>query len=185
CSSSLTTSVLRKVAHEARAGKSNASVLPCSAKRLIQIRLEILDILKPDGEAHAPVEYAKLCALRSVEPLMGSGGGMRDEALGIAEIVADLDDLKRVHEAEGLTLPAFDLEGDHGTTASHLPLGERCLRMIGTPGMEYARCLFAIGEEIGNRRRRIAMPLNTQRQRLQPLEEYPGIERAERRSCML
>ena len=34
------------------------------------------------------------------QPLMRRGGGMRDEALGVAEIVADLEDLERIHEAE-------------------------------------------------------------------------------------
>ena len=37
-------------------------VLPGSAKRLVEIRLEILDILKPNGEADAAVENAEFRA---------------------------------------------------------------------------------------------------------------------------
>ena len=35
------------------------------------------------------------------KPLMRGGRGVRDQALGVAEIVADPEDLERVHEAEG------------------------------------------------------------------------------------
>ncbi len=46
------------------------------------------------------------------EPLMRGRGGMRDQALGVAEIVADLDDAQRVLEAERFRLAAGDLERD-------------------------------------------------------------------------
>ena len=64
---------------------------------------------------------------------------MRDEALGVAEVVRDLDEAQRVLEAEGAGLAALDLEGDHLAAARHLPLGECGLRMVGAAGVEDAR----------------------------------------------
>ena len=36
---------------------------------------------------------------------------MRDQALGVAEVVGDADQLQRIEEAEGRRLAALDLEG--------------------------------------------------------------------------
>src|SRR4029079_8232604 len=98
----------------------------------------ILDVFKPDGEAHAPVENAELGTLLWFQPLMRGGRRVRHEALGVAEIVGDLEDLERVHETEGLALPTLHLESDHWTATRHLPLGELSLRMIVAAGIEYA-----------------------------------------------
>src|SRR6185436_12461723 len=155
------------------------------AKRLVEIGLKILDILKPDGEADAAIDNADLGALLRRQPLMRGGRRVRDEALGVAEIVGDLEDLERVHETEGVTLPTLHLESDHGTAASHLPLGELSLRMIVAPWIEHADDFFSLGEKIGDCRRRRAMALDAQGQRLESLEQHPGVERAERRAGLL
>ncbi len=46
------------------------------------------------------------------EALMGGGRRMGDQALGVAEVVRHVDQLKRVEEVEGRLLAALDLEGD-------------------------------------------------------------------------
>ena len=68
--------------------------LSARAKRLVEIGHQVAHILKPDREPHAVVEDAKLGARLRREPLMRGGGGMGDQALGVAEIVADLEDLR-------------------------------------------------------------------------------------------
>ena len=64
-------------------------------------------------------------------------------------------------------------------------LASACLRMIGAAGIEHARHLRPLGEEIGDRGGRGAVPLDPQRQRLEAFQQHPGIERAERRAGML
>ena len=50
---------------------------------------------------------------------------VRDEALGVAQVVGDLDQPQRVEAAEGAGLAAFDFERDHLAAARHLLFGER------------------------------------------------------------
>src|SRR6476646_5803780 len=71
----------------------------------IQRRQQILDqvvrVLEPGREAHQPVADAELSALRRRQALVGGRGRMRDQALGVAQIVGDADELETVEEAEG------------------------------------------------------------------------------------
>ena len=69
---------------------------------------------------------------------MGRRLRMCNEALGVAEIVGDADDGERVGDPERGSLPASDLEGHDRAAAFHLPLGERCLRMVGAARIERA-----------------------------------------------
>ena len=112
------------------------------------------------------------------QPLMRRRGRMRDEALGVAEIIADLENRERIHEAERALLVALHLEGNHRAAAIHLLQSQLVLRMIASARIEHALNLGTIGEEIGYGSRRGAMSIDPQRQRLQTLEQYPGIERA-------
>ena len=66
---------------------------------------------------------------------------MRDQALGVAEIIADADEPERVLETERRLLAALDLEGDQRRAAAHLLLHDRRLRMIGPAGIDQARNL--------------------------------------------
>ena len=116
---------------------------------------------------------------------MRRGGGVGDETLRVAEVVADLDDLERIHAAEGRILAALDLEGDQRAARRHLPLGERGLRMIGAAGIVDARHVLARGEEIGDGRSRGDVPLDANRKRLETFQQHPGIERTERRAGVL
>ena len=52
-----------KGSHTGLAQARRGPLLLGNAQRLVEIRLEILDILKPDGEADAAVENAELGAL--------------------------------------------------------------------------------------------------------------------------
>ena len=76
----------------------------CVASRLLQRRLQILDqivaVFEPDREPDKALADAEFGARFGRQPLMRGGGGMGDEALGVAEIVGDPRDLQRVERAE-------------------------------------------------------------------------------------
>src|ERR1043165_453394 len=57
--------------------------------------------------------------------------------------------------------------------------------MIVSARIEHALHARLVGEEIGDDSRGGAMPIDTQRKRLQALQQDPGVERAERRSGLL
>src|SRR4029453_13861940 len=62
-------------------------------QRPVEIGREVAHTLKPNRQPYAVVENAKLGPRLGREPLMGRGRGVRDQALGVAEVVADLEDL--------------------------------------------------------------------------------------------
>ena len=68
-----------------------------SAQTCIQRRQQILDqvvgMLKPGGKPHQPIADAEFGALLGREPLMRGRRRVRDQALGVAEIVGDADQL--------------------------------------------------------------------------------------------
>src|SRR5258708_21711657 len=107
---------------------------------------------------------------------------MADQALGVAEIVRDVDDLERVEKAEGGVLAAGDAEGDEGTAALHLARGERGLRMAGKARIGDRRDLGMRLEESGELGGIARLLRHPEIECLQPLQEQPGIERAERRA---
>src|SRR5262249_54126712 len=86
------------------------------SSRLLQRRVQILDqvvgVLESGGEANKAVADPELAACLRRQPLMRRGGGMGDEALGVAEIVGDARELEFVERAERCRLAALDLEAD-------------------------------------------------------------------------
>ena len=62
-------------------------------------------MFEADGNAHQAVADAELGALRRREPLVRGRRRMGDEALGVAEIVADADELERVLKRNAAFLP--------------------------------------------------------------------------------
>src|SRR5580692_8624224 len=102
---------------------------------------QVVGVLEAGGEAQEPVADAELVALRRREALVRGGGRVRDQALGVAEIVADAYQLERVLEAEGAGLAALDLERHQGRAAPHLLERHRGLRMVGAARIDQARNL--------------------------------------------
>src|SRR4051795_7493886 len=72
--------------------------------RLLQRRGQILDqvvrVLKPRREADEALADAERGAVLRLEALMRRRCRMRDEALGVAEVVRDLGELELVEHAE-------------------------------------------------------------------------------------
>src|SRR3954469_5591920 len=78
-----------------------------------QSLLQILDqvgwVLQPDRQADAAGADADRGPLGLGEPLMGTGRGVGDQALAVAEIVGNPDDAQAVHQPESLRLAARDV----------------------------------------------------------------------------
>ena len=68
-------------------------------------------------------------------------GRVRDQGLGVPQVVRDINDLKSVHHFEGLVLAADQLEGHHGPTAIHLLLGKVVLRVRLEPWIDHPQDL--------------------------------------------
>src|SRR3546814_5570406 len=80
---------------------------------------------------------------------------------------------------EGLRLPAFQLEGDDGAAAGHLATGDLGLRMVVAPGIKNPGHARFGGEEVGDGAGVAALALDAQVEGFQPLQQHPGVERAE------
>src|SRR3954452_25470767 len=101
--------------------------------RLLHRRGQILDqivrVLEPRREADEALADAQSGAVLRLQTLMRRRGRMRDDALGVAEIVRDLGKLELVERAERRLLAVRDLEADQRRAAAHLLLSQCCLRM--------------------------------------------------------
>ena len=107
---------------------------------------------------------------------------MGDQALGVAEIVGDAHDLERVLERKGAFLAAGHFEGHERRAAAHLLLDDRGLRMVVPARIDQPRHLRMLGERIGDLGRGLGLRAHPHRQRLQPFQHDPGVERRHRRA---
>src|SRR5690606_28688077 len=83
-----------------------------AGERAIDILDQILGILDAGGYAQCAVEYTGLRAALIREVLVRRGGGMGDQALGVAEIVGNLYDFQGIGKIEGSLLAARKLHAD-------------------------------------------------------------------------
>src|SRR6185369_1981494 len=73
---------------------------------------DIINVFQSAREPDHSIADTKLPTCSRSEPLMRGCCRVGDQALGVAEIVADLDELERIMEPEGAGLLTFDLECD-------------------------------------------------------------------------
>src|ERR1700732_2254305 len=59
-------------------------------ERLVEIGDWVGRILDPDRKAHQPVADAEYLPVFRLQPMVRGGGGVRDQALGVGEVVGDL-----------------------------------------------------------------------------------------------
>ena len=100
----------------------------------------------------------------------------------IAQIIGDINQLQRIHEAEAGFLAALDVKTHQGATGRHLRHGELLLRVIRPEGIEHTRNLCPFRQHIGNGGSAAAHGGDAQMQRFQPFQDYPGIEGADGRA---
>src|SRR6266446_10721860 len=109
---------------------------------------------------------------------------MRHEALRITKIVRDVDEPQRVEKAKAAFLAAGDVKADETAALLHLPTREIVLRVARQPGVEHPRDLGMGLETAGDRNRGAALAVDAELERLQPFQQQPGVERAQRWSGM-
>ena len=141
---------------------------------------------RPTESRIRPVADAERRALLLLQPLMRRRRRMRDEALRVAEIVGDLDDLKRAQHVEGAALAALHVKGDHGAgRRSSGGWRAACCGWLGVARDSRALDRRMLGEHVGDLRRRFRLPRHPHLQRLERLQQHPGIEGAERGAGVL
>src|SRR5258708_39834404 len=133
-------------------------------------------MFKPGRESDKAFADPEFGARLRRQPLMRGGGGMGDEALGVAEIVGNPRYLQRVEAAERTRLAALDLEADQRRAAAHLLLHQCRLWMIRSPGIDQSRNLRVRREHVGDLARRLGLRTHAHAKRLQALEQRPGVE---------
>src|SRR5258708_30948170 len=105
---------------------------------------------------------------------------MRHEALRIAEIVGDVDEPQRVEKAKAALLAAGDVKADETAALLHLPTCEIVLRVARQPGVKHPGDLGMGLEKAGDRNCGAALTVDAELERLQPFQQQPSVERAER-----
>src|SRR5260370_26817508 len=82
-----------------------------AAERLHEVGDDVVDVLEADRDAHGAVVDPKLGALLGADAHVRRRGGMRDQALGIAEVVGDVDELQPVQPLARCPLARPAIEG--------------------------------------------------------------------------
>ena len=140
-----------------------------SRRRLsgVQRRQQILDqssgCSSPAENRTSPSPMPSCGALRGRQPLVRRRRRMRDQALGVAEIVGDADELERVEEAEGAVFAALHLERAQRRARLHLLGDHGGLRMVGPARIDQPADLLVPGERIGDRAGGLGLPLHAHR----------------------
>src|SRR5438128_927678 len=109
-----------------------------AAERLHEVRDDVLDVLEADRNAHGAVADAELGPLLGADAHVRRGRWMGHHALGVAQVVGDVDELQAIERLEGRPFAGLDVEGDDAAEVGHLPGRELVLRMIAAAGIEYA-----------------------------------------------
>src|SRR5438046_9404959 len=93
-------------------GRDDDGFLNCSrlVQRLLQILDQIVTMFEAGRESDKTFADAEFGSSLRRQPLMRGGGGMGDEALGVAEIVRNPRDLQRVEATERRRLAACELD---------------------------------------------------------------------------
>src|SRR5580704_6205986 len=102
---------------------------------------------------------------------------MGDKALGIAKIVGDAYQFKRIEKPKCSGLSAGDLEGNERRAAAHLFARNLRLRMIRAAGIDQARNLWMLRERNGDCCRSLGLSTHPQVQCFEALQEDPRVER--------
>lgn len=79
---------------------------------------------------------------------MRCGRRMRDQTLGIPEIVRDPDQLQRVRHFEGGSFSALEFKCNQRGAARHLPLDTIRLRVIRTSTIDHSGKFCPLGKKI-------------------------------------
>ena len=111
---------------------------------------------------------------------MGGGGGVGEQAFGIAQIVGNADDLERIGKRKRRLLSANNIKRHQIAAALHLAFYQCRLRMIGAARIQHARHARLRAEKIRHLGGGGHLRRHAHRQGFEPLQQHPGIERRQR-----
>ncbi|CCC96685.1 protein of unknown function [Azospirillum baldaniorum] len=146
------------------------------SERAVEVFDDVLGVLQPDGQAEQVRTDVRRRLLLDRQLGVGGGVGVGDQALGVAQVVGDHHHPQVVQGAEGLFLAALQEDRQHGAAAGHLAADEVVLRVAGQTRIEHPLHLRVAFQELRHRQGRRALRRHTQLQRLQPLQQQPGVE---------
>src|SRR5438132_3550765 len=115
---------------------------------------------------------------------MRRGCWVGDERLGISEVVGNVDEAQRVQKTKARLLAAGHVKADEAASVFHLPTRELVLRVARQAGVEYAGNFWVALQIAGDRGGGAALPFDAQLEGLEPFQQQPGVERAQRRPGM-
>src|ERR1700730_11113030 len=93
---------------------------------------------------------------------------MSNQALGISEVVRNVDEAQRIEKTEARLLVAGHVKANKAAALFHLPARELILRVARQAGVKHARDLWVALQITGDRSGRAALPLDPQLQSFQP-----------------
>ena len=113
---------------------------------------------------------------------MRGGRRMRDGGLHVAEVGGDRDEPRRVDDPPGRLAAALHVERDHRAAGALLALRQRVLRMGRQAGVVDALdMLGCVSSQRASSSARGRLREHAQLERLQALQDHPGVERRQRR----
>ena len=136
---------------------------------------DVIDVLESDGEADEFGLESGLALILVGELGVGGGGGVDDEALGVADVGEEAEELDVVDESDTLGAAALDAEDDHAAGAvGEVLLGEGVGGVGGESGIADPGDLRMVAEILGDLEGVGAVALHAEGKGLDALEEDPG-----------
>src|SRR5450759_3146200 len=144
-------------------------------QRLIKIREDVFHVLDADRDPHHTIGDADFAAAFFADGSVRHGGGMRYQGFDSAQ---GLGQRTHAHLAEHLVgvRERSGFEGDHGSEARHLALGQFVLRMIGQPGIENLLHFFVFREIVRDFAAAAVVLFHANGQSLDAAQDQPALE---------
>src|SRR5690349_5567781 len=170
----ITTYATKKIAGRATSGLR---------ERLVEVPEDVVEALQPDRQSHHVRRHAGLLLLLFVELAVRGRRRMDHQRLGVADVGEVAHEGERLDELHAGVEAALDAECEERSRAlRQVLLCERVIAALGQAGVVHPRDLRMVAQEFSHPHRVGDMPIHAHRQRLQPLQQQPRVERRDRRA---
>ena len=110
----------------------------CRRHGLVEIRFEIVDVFETHRQPDQAVADPEVLAFLAAEPLVGRRRRMGRQALGVSQVVGDVDNLEGIEKSKSAVTPVREFQGYDAPAGTHLTHGQFVLRMALKAGVEDA-----------------------------------------------
>jgi len=163
-------------------GRRSAATSKRCCHGIVEVQFEIVDIFQPHRQSDQSVADAELRPFLDAEPLVGRCRRMGRQALGIPQVVGDVDETEGIEKTKGAIFPVGEFHRHDAAAGRHLTHGQFVLRMALKAGVEDAAEVASRFQMSSDRDGVFAMPTEAQSQCFEPLQQQPCVERAQRRA---